>query len=553
MPDWLQLFALARFGRPLLPFLALSAMLWVLTRRAGAKPAAAAQLLLSATAVVALGAFVIIAMWYAIDKRYYDFAEPTMPAVAWMLESGKPLYPPPDAPERYSHIYGPMAFIPLAAAMHLFGTDLSVTKGVGAVAGIGSLALLFWILNARAGARLALVFTGYCALLLLVFRNAAFWVRPDSLELVCGAIGLVAALQRSRVSWFTLGISAGVLWNLKFTGPLYSLPVFVLFLERTSRRYLVLATVTAAITVALPFIVCPTISLHDYGAWILLSGSRGIVWSSLRQNFEWALYLIVPLIVALRVTVRPASAKASAWPHRSASREGGQQPLTVLSPRVAISLVVALGAVAVLAAKPGAGPYHLLPFLPLIAFFTGLQIHHIRNDAADSTVLLAGVSFTAVAVLIALAQQASFISTVRQLDAVGPITDLTQFLDQHPGNVTQIGYSSDERATFVRPLAVFRSDMYLLDQPAIQEHQLAGIEIPQATVNALRSCAVTYWLIPKAGEPFSATNRYPMTHGEALFPQEFRRAFFETYQRSGSTEYFDVWKCRAITAFAAAH
>jgi len=542
MPDWLQLFALARFGRPLLLFLALSAVLWVLTRRTGAKPAAAVQLLLSVTAVVALGAFVVIAMWYAIDKRYYDFAEPTMPAVAWMFQSGKPLYPPPDAAERYSHIYGPMAFIPLAAAMQLFGTDLNVTKWVGAVAGIGSLALLFWILNARAGARRAVVFTGYCALLLLVFRNAAFWVRPDSLELVCGAIGLCAALHRSRVSWLALGISAGVLWNLKFTGPLYSLPVFVLFLERTTRRHLVLATVTAVITVALPFIVCPNISLHDYGAWILLSGSRGIVWSSLRLNFEWALYLVAPLIVALCVAVRPADAKASAQSCRSASREGGQ-PLTVLSPRVAISLVVALGAVALLAAKPGAGPYHLLPFLPLIAFFTGLQIHHIRNDAADTAVLLSGVSFTAVAVLIALAQQASFISTVRQLDAVGPIRDLTQFLDQHPGNVTQIGYSSDERATFVRPLVVVRSGMYLLDQPAIQEHQLAGIEIPQATVSALRSCAVTYWLIPKTGEPFSATNRYPMTHGRALFSDEFRRAFFETYHQAGNTEYFDVWKC----------
>jgi hypothetical protein len=249
------------------------------------------------------------------------------------------------------------------------------------------------------------------------------------------------------------------------------------------------------------------------------------VWSTLRQNLEWAVYLVAPLIVALRVTVR-------------------NQPLTVLSPRVATSLVVALGSVAVLASKPGAGPYHLLPFLPVIAFFTGLQMYHLRSDAAHITVLLSGLSFTAVAVVIASAQQASFVSTVRQLDALGPIADLTRFLDQHPGNPTQIGYSSDERTTFVRPLAVFRSGMYLLDQPAIQEHQLAGIEIPPATVNALRSCAVTYWLIPRTGEPFSATNRYPMMHGRALFVDDFRRAFFDTYERIGSTEYFDVWTCR---------
>ncbi len=490
-----------------------------------AQPASAVQLFLSITALVALAAFVVIAVWYAVDKRYYDFAEPTMPAVAWMFESGRPLYPPPDAAERYAHIYGPMAFIPLGAAMRVFGHDLGVTKWVGAGAGIVSLLLLFWILNPRVGSRLAAIFTGYCALLLLVFRNAAFWVRPDSLELLCSCIGLAAALRRSRVSWLALGLSAGVLWNLKFTGPLYSLPIFVLFLERTNGRQLILATVTAAISMGLPFVVFSNISFHDYGTWIQLSGGKGIVWSTLRQNLEWAVYLAAPLVVALHVTLR-------------------RQPLTVLSPGVSISLAVALSSVAVLASKPGAGPYHLLPFLPVIAFFTALQIHHLRTDAANGSVLLFGFSFTVVAVLIALAQQTSFISTVRQLDADGSIADVTRFLDQHPGDVAQMGYSSDERATFARPLVVFRSGMYLLDQPAIQEHQLAGIEIPQATVNVLRSCVATYWLIPKNGDPFSATNRYPMTQGRTLFSNDFRRAFFETYKRTGSTEYFDVWKCR---------
>ena len=45
-----------------------------------------------------------------------------------------------------------------------------------------------------------------------------------------------------------------------------------------------------------------------------------------------------------------------------------QRPLTVLSPAVAISLVVAVCSIAVLAAKPGSGPYHLLPFFPVIVF-----------------------------------------------------------------------------------------------------------------------------------------------------------------------------------------
>jgi hypothetical protein len=553
MPDWLQLFVLARFGRPLFLVVALYAVLWIVARPFSLRVngdnnlAAAARIFVFVLSAAAVVAFISIAIWYANDKRYYDFAEPTLPAVAWMFESGKALYPAPGGAEQYAHIYGPMAFIPLAVAMRLFGTDLSVTKWVGAGGGILSLLLLFTILRTRVGTRLAVLFTGYCALLLLVFRNAAFWMRPDSLELLCSAIGLWATLRRSRISWLALGVSAGVLWNLKFTGPLYSLPLFVLFLERTNRRQFVLATVAAVMVVLLPFVAFRNISLHDYGTWILLAGTKGIIWATLRQNLEWAVYLIAPLVVTLGISVRPAYAKATARSRRSASREGGQQPLTVLSPAVAIALIVALSSVALLASKPGTGPYHLLPFFPLIAFFTALQIHHLRVDEASRSVLLLGFSFTAAAVLIAFAQQTSFISTVRQIDAVGPIADVTHFLDQHPGTVVQMGYSSDERMTFVRPLVVFRSGMYLLDQPAVQEHQLAGIEIPPATVDALRSCAVDYWLVPKSGEPFSAINRYPMTHGRPLYGSEFRRAFFESYHRSESTEYFDVWTCAAKT------
>jgi hypothetical protein len=181
----------------------------------------------------------------------------------------------------------------------------------------------------------------------------------------------------------------------------------------------------------------------------------------------------------------------------------------------------------------------------LVTFLTAMQMDRLRLE--DVGILLP-VTFTAVAVAITLAQQTSFISTVKQIDAAGPSADVLRFADSHPGAVIQIGYSSDERMTFVRPLLVFRSNTYLLDQPAIQEHQLAGIEIPDATERAFRSCAVTYWLIPKAGEPFSAVNRYPSMHRRPLFGSTFRQAFFDAYERSDRTDYFDVWTCHVSGA-----
>jgi hypothetical protein len=530
MPGWLQLFEIARFGRPLGLFLTLLGIGWGLARlverRVLARAASVARALLAIVATVALAAFVAIAAWYALDHRYYDFAEPTMPAVAWMFEIGKPLYPPPNAPERYAHIYGPMAFIPHAVAMHVAGPDLRTVKWVSASAALLASMTLFAVLRSRTSWRHAVMFTGLCALLWLVFRNTAFWPRPDSLELLCVSLGLWGALNGSPVGWMMLGVCSGVLWNLKFTGPLYSLPLFVILFERAGARRVTLATATTIVVFTLPFLVFPNVSFGNYVSWIRLSARNGIVWSALRLNVEWALFLLVPVILAGRTVER------------------SKRPY--LSPAVLLALCLAMCVVVVLASKPGAGPYHLLPFVPVICFLTAVRIS-LRGtvDGEPGMVVLVLFAFALTAALIAVAQQASFIATVRQIDAVGPLADITEFSNQHPGDSIELGYASDERMTFVRPAMVFRSGTYLLDQPAIQEHQLAGITIPDSTVAALRSCAVRFWLIPKAGPPFSSSNRYPQMAGRKLFDDRFRRAFFESYRQSGSTRFFDVWSCRA--------
>ena len=113
----------------------------------------------------------------------------------------------------------------------------------------------------------------------------------------------------------------------------------------------------------------------------------------------------------------------------------------------------------------------------------------------------------------------------------------------HPGTV-EMGYGSTEALAFVRPVLVFRSNAYLLDQPAVREHRLAGVHIPAATFDALRGCRVRYWLIPKGEEPFSGRNAYDAVLLRPLFPDEFRRAFAETYQLTSTTNYYDAWECK---------
>jgi hypothetical protein len=113
------------------------------------------------------------------------------------------------------------------------GSGDSASKILGAVAGIGSLAVTHVLLRDVARSRRALMLTGVCALELLTFTHYSYWTRPDSLELL--GVAAAMALATSRWTYLTaglMGVPSGVVWALKFTSVLYTLPAFALFERR---------------------------------------------------------------------------------------------------------------------------------------------------------------------------------------------------------------------------------------------------------------------------------------------------------------------------------
>jgi hypothetical protein len=136
------------------------------------------------------------------------------------------------------------------------------------------------------------------------------------------------------------------------------------------------------------------------------------------------------------------------------------------------------------------------------------------------------------------------VKVMRPRIAVDAAGDVRLFLAAHPADRVAMGSGGNDPLTFPRPLLVFASGRYPIDIPAIQEHDRAGVRLPAATIAALRRCEWTIWLIPRGAEPFDARNEYRQAAGAPLFPEAFRQAFREKYERDGSTRYFDVWRCR---------
>ncbi len=540
-------------GHPLVLTLASLAAAWLVCRVASrgrrltwTGPA------LSIISAAALVVYAGVVVFYATDPHYFDAAEPTVTAIGWLFKTGQPIHHAVDSAERYAHIYGPVTYIAHGVALAMFGPRIEVSKWVGGSTALLSLVLIVVALRPHVGVRRAAVLAGLTALLMLGFRNYSFWTRPEPLLTFCVSAGLVAAVRgKGYVAGGVLGVFAGLLLNLKLTGALYSLPLFVILLRRIGWRQTFVSGAVASVVAVLPFVMLPDGSLANYWAWFRLSAGNGLTRDLFTRNLEWAAYFLLPLLLAAYAARRMSAGSedpASEDPRDASSSEAGSSDPAFISTDwrlVTWTTVATAGLVVIAGSKPGAGPYHLLPLLPVIAFLVAQRMGRQAPENTSVGVQLALVSFVVVAVAIAFVQQVQFVTTMEGRRGLHEIRDIEAFVEQHPG-VVQMGYGVDDPMTYERPVLVFRSNVYLLDAPAVGEHQLAGVVIPAATLDALRQCRVNYWLIPKGEAPFTGRNLYPAVFQQPLFPEEFQRVFHETHTLTTSTEYFDAWQCHPI-------
>ena len=477
----------------------------------------------------AIAAYAAVIAYYVAGEDYFDAAEPTVTAVGWLFASGRPVYHGVDAAERYAHIYGPMLYVVHGWALRALEPGIVVSKAVGGVLAMAGI-VCTWLAIARPDSSRARVIalTGACALVYLSFRNYTFWTRPEPLQLFCMSLGLLVAVRgRGHLAAVGLGLTAGLMWNLKFTGPVYSLPLFALWQRRAGWSATAVAAVTAAAGMVIPFIVFDAVSWTNYRTWVERSAVTGLLVPLLRQNVEWAIYLALPVIVLVSG-------------RRTATAGPDVQTWAIVSGATA----VAAGLVATAASKPGAGTYHLLPLVPVAAYLLASKLADGTGGAEPGRwrrSLVAG--WCTSLCVIAATQQFQFIWTMTGRRADRTADDIRAFASDHAGTI-EMGYGVSDPITFARPILVFRNGSYLLDQPAIGEHQLAGIPIPDATLTALQSCRVSYWLIPKGEEPFTARNFYPAVRFQPLYPEPFRQVFRTSYARVSETRYFDVWQCQ---------
>jgi hypothetical protein len=473
----------------------------------------------------------VLSVTYA---SYTSGIEPNIASVSFLFLKGAPLYHSIDSVQRYSVFYGPMAYLPYSLALRVFGATVFSQKIVVLLANVCMVTLLWSCyrkLLDRAGTLLLLATVLAFS---LISNSYVLQVRGDILLMLCAALALFAALNRSGwLSIVLLALSCGIAFDIKFSGPFYILPLYALVIHRHGWRIAATAALLAAALAVIPFLI-HGISVSSYLEWIHLASRRPMGKDELIRELKLFPLVCTPLLLLLyKLKQRKKDFTLSHLQN---------------GPLFAPVLGVCLAVVAILALKVGGGIHHFLPFYPILGFFSASMVHEFKKAPLTQAAPLR-ISFIPLCwfwVFMALAAHlgTDFSATVvtlltSQSSARDVSHDLQTIMSNHPGETIEMGYGTWEgyKLTYYRPELVFAGNPLTVDPVALDDNNLAGIEIPDSTLAYLRACKTRIWLIPNNNTPFD------LVGDGHLFSDSFRRIFFERYQKRGSSKYYEIWEC----------
>lgn len=501
-------------------------------------------LFLTTGAIFIIVNFIALVIIWTFSSTFTDHSEAQISSVSWLVQTGQTLYHKIEAAERYSLIYGPLLYLIEGFFLKLFVANIFVAKLPISLALILSIVVIFCLLKELSECKTALFGSACISLVLLCFGNGygnvIFQLRSDSLILMCVSLGTLAVVKRNALTAPLLcAVVLGVGVNLKFSSILYFFPLFVLLFSQQG-VYTTLVSVTGAIIISLLPFGLPQISLDNYIRWINEVSNHGINIQQLQQNFEVTLYLLAPLaVVSLHFLFTDPQEFT-----KTIKQEKGY----------IYALIISITGIILLAAKPGSGVHHLIPFIPLLSyvFVTFLvKIPSInkpdfgylpqKQSRCFFCVLYLGI-FMAVLINASLKEVLTvenFYSPASEI-----ITDIKGIVKAYPNQTIEMGYGTNELypVTYYRPALVFSGNPYLVDSAALMDMQKSGIDIPFTTLEVLSSCRTKIWLIPKGSPPFQQPSYYPPNN--QLFSDEFKKVFLKRYELREQTRYFDLWFCK---------
>jgi hypothetical protein len=480
---------------------------------------------------------------YLFYPSYIDHGEALDSAVSWLGWEGYPLYPQLDGGDIYGNLFGPAFYQVTGFFLWLFGPSIGASKILGLTAFALSQVLSFVALRRTgAGVMEAATMTGVQCVVLAGFtpEGSVSGVRPDALLfLAAQAAVLVATSTPTMLTAGALGLLGGICPNFRIDGAFCILPAFVYHLCRAPSaaaglRLICVAGLAGVIALVIPFSPnnvslfeyyhhSQVMSYHPWEKWLF------------GQNIVFAAMLLAPLVLVYALFI-PKLPRAFIW--------------------FIVALILCMTIVTLPAAESGAGPHHLLPFLPSVVW--GFVV--MRREASASLRDLRargryeGLSLGLIAALlfgygpIVVTSWGTVLHRFSSAQLVSAAAaEINAALDGNPGLKVAVGpgrLSIDaDPAVFdpqrLRVIPVFRGNPLPIDTDAWMTFEADGVS-DEVVRRAITECRIDLWLLP-SGAPFVTISHY---NGRSIFSPAVLADFHATYKKQHSGRIFDQWRCR---------
>jgi hypothetical protein len=473
---------------------------------------------------------VVLHLFY---PNYIDHFEATVAEISWLGTHGKPIYPDWRSEDIYEAAYGPMLFIVNGTVLRMVPTILG-SKLAGWAAFVLALALSYIAFKSRTSNQ-KLVFLFFCIVVVQVsffhFPSYAFWSRAEPFLVLIGVLTIFATLKLPNpAAAITIGIMAGLAVGFKIHGALYALPAFLAIWGsgESWRDQIGLATlslIAAGVVAGIPFVAWSGASVEGYKSVLLMAAKHGLSLDLFETNSLFALVLSSPIAFVLYFR-RPLLDPAHRW--------------------FIAGVLASLAVTTVIASKNGAGPHHLLPFIPLSAYGLLLVWESPSSKPAVPKLTHAVGILVLVPLLVFYSPGAMlwtrwFVSRYRATweTEKQKIQELEALYAQYPLAEFGLSDSAHYDDTFYRTLLVFRGEPVRIDFASWMDLQYAGVS-ERRIIHWLGQCDIQVWILPQ-GDPFAMINYYT---NRSLLSSEFRRTFFANYSVVKEGAYYRVWRCQ---------
>ena len=478
-----------------------------------------------------IGTALLHMILYLCIPNFVDYVEPVIPLLAGNYLHGGPVYADWQTGQSIVGIvYGPYDILSQIPVLIWF-PSITGSKFIGICFAV--IAPLILCLALRFRAQTVDEILVLCALMIALLTSQLhywFWNRPDPLLIAIVSLGaLIFDRVRPSICLIFTGFLAGIAANLKLFAPIYMIPFALacfyqmrLWPELTAAAFIGGVMFIGALV--FPFVIGVS-SFEPYISNVLMMRHHGLVASDSIEPFLYGLVISASPLIAWRQ-----------FGARGADR---------------IMILALLGCVAllaVLASKPGAGPYYMMPLVPLSLYLSVKVSSQVPIKQRQATQML---PLTLVVVLICSSPiwAYSWFQMAKQLPnyrtELEESAELREFFQEFPNS--EMGHTSSEKSAtppeeFYRVQKAFLGQVTHFDYANYGDQRQAGL--PSAVVYPLfDNCAVPSWILSREGSPFSGD-----FHDVPLFDEVVRDRFRTNYRLLKQGKYFEVWACNKAPA-----